>query len=316
MAEIITQSKPTMYFFGVTTGQSSSKKMFPYWANILGLGDAQLVGVDLPINAPAEQYRHAVRQIVDDPLSMGALVTSHKINVLHAARDMFNMLTPDAELCDEVSSIYKRNGKLIGHAVDPINSGESMIHFLGEDYFRRHEADIMCLGAGGSAVAMLTHMTTRMASEDQPRRVVIVNRSKAKLDNVEALLERLPESHIKFELIQNSDPVVNDGHMANLPPHSMVINATGMGKDIPGSPITDAGLFPQNGIAWELNYRGALDFLHQAKAQQTDRNLLVEDGWTYFLLGWSSVVSNVFDVEISEAQFTQLAQSAAEQRGG
>ncbi|MEM7032211.1 MAG: shikimate dehydrogenase, partial [Chloroflexota bacterium] len=62
MSNIITQTKPTMYFFGVTTGQSSSRKMFPHWANILKLKEAQLVGVDLPINAPPEQYRDAVLQ--------------------------------------------------------------------------------------------------------------------------------------------------------------------------------------------------------------------------------------------------------------
>lgn len=304
-----------MYFFGVTTGQSSSRKMFPHWAKILGLGDTQLVGVDLPINAPTDMYRQAIRQITDDPLSMGALVTTHKINVLNAARDLFDTLTPDAELCDEVSSIYKRNGRLIGHSVDPVNSGESMIHFLGEDYFQRHKTDIMCLGAGGSAVAMLTHLTTRMKSKNRPRRVIIINRSRAKLDNVTHLLQRLPKTDIKFELIQNSDPTVNDQHLANLPPNAVVINATGMGKDIPGSPITDAGVFPLNGAAWELNYRGALDFLHQAKAQQTERNLLIEDGWTYFLLGWSSVVSNVFNVEISETQFMQLAETAEAIRG-
>ena len=59
-----------------------------------------------------------------------------------------------------------------------------------------------------------------------------------------------------------------------------MINATGMGKDLPGSPITEAGRFPMNGVAWELNYRGELQFLDQALAQREARNLTVEDGWT------------------------------------
>ena len=315
MSQLKTRTHPTMYFFGVTTGQSSSRKMFPAWAEILGFEGAQLVGVDLPINAPAEMYRRAVAQIKEDPLSLGALVTTHKINVLKAARDFFDDLTPDAALCDEVSSIYKRDGRLWGHSVDPVNSGQSMTHFLGADYFERHPAEIMCLGAGGSAVALITHLTTRTRPEHQPRRVHIVNRSRAKLDNLRALLQRLPESQIEFALIQNSDPARNDNLMATLPPYSLVINATGMGKDIPGSPITDAGLFPENGAAWELNYRGELDFLHQANVQAAARNLQVEDGWHYFLLGWSSVVSNVFDVSITAAQFTALAQAAEAIRG-
>ena len=49
---------------------------------------------------------------------------------------------------------------------------------------------------------------------------------------------------IAVEYICNQDPLVNDAIMAGLPEDSIVINATGMGKDTPGSPITDAGLFP------------------------------------------------------------------------
>jgi len=72
---------------------------------------------------------------------------------------------------------------------------------------------------------------------------------------------------------------------AGLPHGSVVINATGMGKDTPGSPITNAGVFPRQGIAWEINHRGGLDFWHQAKAQEADQNLIVEDGWLFFLYG-------------------------------
>jgi len=99
--------------------------------------------------------------------------------------------------------------------------------------------------------------------------------------------------------------------MAALPPGSMVINATGMGKDRPGSPITDDGLFPLNGIAWELNYRGKLDFMHQALRQSESRGVKVEDGWVYFLHGWSQVVAEVFDVTLTPALFAELDRAAA-----
>jgi shikimate dehydrogenase len=309
------QKRPTMYFFGVTTGASSSRVMFPLWAEILALGDAQLVGVDLPINAPAGQYRRAVGQIKEDPLSLGALVTTHKINVLRAAGDLFETLTPEATLCEEVSCIYKRDGALIGHAVDPETSGAAMRRFIGRDYWERHGADVLCLGAGGSAVALVTYFSTRASPGQRPRRMVIVNRSQGKLDNMRALLNRLPPSGISFDLVRNSDPAVNDQIMAGLPDHSMVINATGMGKDIPGSPITDKALFPQGGIAWELNYRGDLQFLRQAQAQKEGRGLWIEDGWGYFLLGWSEVIGTVFDIRIDAEVFKRLAAAAASIRG-
>jgi shikimate 5-dehydrogenase len=94
----------------------------------------------------------------------------------------------------------------------------------------------------------------------------------------------------------------------------MIINATGMGKDTPGSPITDAGLFPQDGIAWELNYRGELDFLHQARRQSEARHLTVVDGWYYFLAGWSMILGQILDIDITPLLFARLAQAAEQIR--
>jgi shikimate 5-dehydrogenase len=107
---------------------------------------------------------------------------------------------------------------------------------------------------------------------------------------------------------------VNDGLMANLPPYSLVINATGMGKDLPGSPVTGNGRFPPNAFVWELNYRGERLFLKQAVAQAAGRNLQVEDGWHYFLLGWSEVIGHVFDVPVDEATVQRLAQVAKKEQ--
>ena len=80
---------------------------------------------------------------------------------------------------------------------------------------------------------------------------------------------------------------------------ALVVNGTGMGKDSPGSPISDGGVFPERALVWELNYRGELDFLHQAERQQRERNLVIEDGWRYFIHGWTCVIEEVFDVEMT-----------------
>ena len=120
---------PTMYFIGVTTGKSSIMRVFPQWSNILGLG-ANIEGYDAAIHAPAEDYRAIVQHIKRDPLSLGALVTTHKIDLLEATRDMFDELDPFAQLCGEVSSISKVDGRLVGHAIDPISSGLSWEAFV------------------------------------------------------------------------------------------------------------------------------------------------------------------------------------------
>ena len=92
---------PTMYFIGVTTGKSSIMNVFPRWAEALGIdavppaaGDTVLKGIDLEIHGPPEDYRHVVEFIKNDPLSLGALVTTHKIDLLTAARDGFDELDP------------------------------------------------------------------------------------------------------------------------------------------------------------------------------------------------------------------------------
>jgi shikimate 5-dehydrogenase len=93
-------------------------------------------------------------------------------------------------------------------------------------------------------------------------------------------------------------PQLADQLVARLPPGSLVVNATGLGKDAPGSPLTDAVAFPSHAIVWEFNYRGDLVFLDQARAQQEPRRLRIEDGWTYFIHGWTRVIADVFAREI------------------
>jgi shikimate 5-dehydrogenase len=307
--DVVTKSVPTFYFIGVTTSKSSIMKVFPLWAKELGRPDVVIEGVDLKPHDEVEAYRRAVAQIKYDPLSLGALVTTHKIDLLDAARDMFDYLDPYAQICGEVSSISKRDGAVEGHAKDPITSGLSLDAVLGDDYFARTDGEILCFGAGGSAVAIALHLINKDKPGDRPSRFVVVNRSTPRLDGLRAMVEGL-DTDIDFEFIHNQDPARNDQIMEDMADGSIVINATGMGKDRPGSPVTDAGLFPVSGIAWELNYRGELDFMHQALAQQETRNVTMEDGWLYFLHGWTQVIAQVLNIEIDEELLDRLATTA------
>jgi shikimate 5-dehydrogenase len=300
---------PTIYFVGVTTGQSSIMRVFPRWSDILSLG-AKIAGYDAPLHAPDEVYRTIVQHIKDDPLSMGALVTTHKIDLLNATRDLFDYLDPYAQLCGEISCISKRDGRLEGYAKDPISSGLSWQAFVAPGYWGRTGGHVLCIGAGGSAVAITVYVAGLADAADRPRKFILVNRSQPPLDKLKDIHARL-DTDIVFEYVCNEDPRVNDAMMASLPSGSMVINATGMGKDRPGSPITDDGLFPLNGLVWELNYRGELDFLHQAERQAEARKLTIEDGWVYFLHGWTQVVAEVFHLDLTLDLFAKLAEAAA-----
>ena len=311
--DIVTKAIPTFYFIGVTTGKSSIMKVFPLWMEVLGCPEVVIEGIDHKIHDNPEAYRASVAQIKQDPLSLGALVTTHKMDVYAAAQDMFDFLDPYAQLTHELSSISKLEGRLEGHAKDPITAGLSLDAIIDKDYFARTGGHVLCLGAGGSALATLLHLINKKDKGDRPVQFIVVNRSQPRLDHMRAMVQQV-DTDINVEYILNGDPRRNDEIMARLPAGSIVINATGMGKDIPGSPLTDEGLFPENGIAWEFNYRGDLDFMHQALKQRQSRNVRVEDGWVYFLHGWSQVIAQVLHIELTDELFAQLDKAAATTR--
>src|SRR5215469_14222559 len=190
----ITQQRvPTMYFIGVTTSQSSIMRLFPLWAEVLGLHPAQLTGVELPLHAGPNQYRQAVTQIKNDPLSLGALVTTHKIDLFQAASDMFDSLDGYAKLCQEGSCIVKRDGdhdksSLYGYAKDPINSGLAMQQFIAPGYWGRSGGEVLCLGAGGSGTAITVNLLTQTEAGNRPQRLVVVSRNQPALDKLQAIV--------------------------------------------------------------------------------------------------------------------------------
>lgn len=310
---IVTKTRPTFYFIGVTTTKSAIMRIFPLWMEILGTPEIVMEGVDLKIHDTREAYRNITAQIKCDPLSLGALVTTHKMDLYEAAKDMFDYFDSYALAADEVSCISKNEGRLEGRAKDPITAGVSLDAIIGKDYFGRTGGHMLIFGAGGSAAATLLHLINKQDAADRPEKVIVVNRSQGRLDHLREMVEK-QGGQFAIETIRNADPKVNDAIMSRLPDYSIVINATGMGKDTPGSPITDAGLFPRKGIAWEFNYRGELDFMHQALAQATARELRVEDGWLYFVHGWAQVVAQVLHFDLTPQLFAKMEQAAAKAR--
>lgn len=313
MADIVRPDGPIFYFIGVTTGQSSSKRVFPLWMEAMGREEVSLVGIDMAIHDAPERYRRVVREIKEAPLALGALVTTHKIDLLSAARDLFDELGPYARATGEVSSIAKDGDRLVGRATDPVAGGLSLDSILGERYFGRTGGDALMLGAGGSAVALTLHLIGKEREADRPRRIVVVNRSAPRLARLREMVEREMEAKkeaIEFAYVQNSEPRRNDEVLGGLAPGSVVVNATGMGKDTPGSPLTEGAVFPRGAVVWELNYRGELDFMRQAEAQAAERGLTVADGWEYFVHGWTQVISHVLHVEIDREMFGRLSDLA------
>src|SRR5258708_18211075 len=49
----------------------------------------------------------------------------------------------------EISSISKRNGKLIGQAKDPVSAGRTLCSILPENFWRGEGGQVFCIGSGG-----------------------------------------------------------------------------------------------------------------------------------------------------------------------
>jgi shikimate dehydrogenase len=296
-----------MLFSGVSTLGSSIFELFPRWAGILGI-DASIEGYDIALGAPPDAYREAVERITDDPSALGALVTAHKVDVYRHAGDLFDHLDRNARLCREVSCISKRDGSVVGHAKDPITAGRTLAEFVPSDHWTGG-GHVLCLGAGGAGTAITVHL---VGADPAPERIVVTDTDDDRLDALRAVLTELDASMVSVDHVGSIRE--SDALLASLPPGSLVVNATGLGKDAPGSPVSDGARFPERGVVWELNYRGDLRFLQQARRQQEARRLEIHDGWRYFLHGWSEVIGEVFHLELTPERFERLAEVAGPER--
>ncbi|ARJ03928.1 hypothetical protein GCM10010988_26040 [Cnuibacter physcomitrellae] len=295
----------TFWFFGVSTGQSAMQRIYPLWMEHLRI-DSTLRGVDFPLDAPAADYRAAVARIRDDGDSVGALITTHKLNVLVAAEDLFDGLDESARLLREVSCIHKQDGRLLGAALDDRTSHLALDALTPEGHWSEG-GELLLLGAGGASIATTLGLHRAQRDGDPvPSRIRVTARSQHRLDEMAELHRtigfRIPVEGTVTETAEQADAVV-----ASLPRRSLVVNATGMGKDRPGSPLTDAVRFPEDSIAWDMNYRGERPFLAQARGQAADRRLTVVDGWDYFVYSWTHVVGVVHGVEIDAETFDSLS---------
>lgn len=302
-------TQPTIYFIGVSTAKSSIMKLFPRWAQVLGFKDAVIKGIDLKIHDEPQAYRDVVQFIKEDELSLGALVTTHKIDLYNAAKDLFDYLDPYAQMFGELSCISKENGRLTGHAKDPITSGLAMEAFIPPRFFQEHRGEVFLLGAGGSAIAISSYLLNKEKGNNIPSKLIVGNRSQPRLTKIEEIIKKInPDVPAEFHL--TPEPEKADAILHRVKPYSLIVNATGLGKDRPGSPLTDLAEFPEHSLVWELNYRGELNFMHQALKQKERKNLHVEDGWTYFIHGWTHVIAEVFHIELTAEVFKELERVA------
>jgi shikimate 5-dehydrogenase len=295
-------------FVGISTGRSLIHRVFPAWMALLGV-DAELEGIDLRADTADTDYRALVERLGADAQVRGAVITSHKLGVHRAARDLLAAGDPYVDLLHEVNVIVRRpDGALTAYARDPL-AVEALLPALLAGGPPPDE--VLCLGAGGAGVAVLVSLlfardgAALVPHRVGPRRVVMSDTRSDRLQAVGAMLDALPATAAEVQLAPADD---NDGELARLTPGALVVNATGLGKDTPGSPVSAGARFPPDAVVWDVNYRGDLAFLALARAQRPA--LRVHDGWSYFLHGWAQALGPILGRPLDGELFGRLAEVA------
>jgi shikimate 5-dehydrogenase len=248
----------------------------PRWRHLLG-GDVSIRGRDLPLDAPTGAYRSLLHDLAMDGGTRGAVVTSHKVGLYRAASDLFAGLDDLAVACGEVNAVRRTPSGLLGFARDPVSVGR----VVDRIWPAGTGLEVVCLGAGGTAVALGVHMLTRARA---PRLLFTDRRPEA--------VAHLRET-VGADTTTRVGPGPWDELVANAHPGALVVNATGMGKDRPGAPLSPSARFPAGAVVWELNYRGDLPLLAQARAQ----HVAAHDGWSLFCHGWAAALAAVLDLD-------------------
>lgn len=291
-----------MLFVGRDTAGSGVHTAFPVWARALGLGNVVLRGVDVHADADRQVWRDLVVAMRDNPRVRGAVVTDHKLRLYRACADLVDVQEPTVGLMAEINSLRVDDGRVFAFARDVL----ALHTVLGHAPLPAAPPAVVCLGAGGAATALLLATaldvpTTTASGEPTPAvaapALTFVDRDPEALDALRQVLGRLPVEAAGVRLLTAPTPQACAEVVAAAPAGTLVVNATGLGKVGPESPLPDGAAFPPAAVAWDFNYRGPLTFLAQARAA----GVAAVDGRDYFLAGWACALGGVFDLDPARA---------------
>jgi shikimate 5-dehydrogenase len=300
----------SIWFVGVNTQGSVALRASAGWMQALGV-EAQLVGVDIAADSPADRYRALVDDFRRDGDVLGAVISGHKARMFEVARDRLDLVAEQAVLCQEISVLHRWHEQVGATAIEADSTREALTEIAGPAHWRQTGGHLFVLGAGGTASALLAALYAERKDREAAPRVVHL------VDVVASRSRRLAEQLDRWQpglAVTESAPTDAPAVLAQLPPGSLVVNATGIGKDTPGSPIPLPAPWPREAIFWEINYRGPLPLLADAKRAAAVRLLKLHDGWRLFLAGWSEALAMILHRSLSEADRTALECAAVAAR--
>ena len=310
-------------FLGISTAGSLAHRTFPGWSQLFCPG-AVMRGADLPADAGPAAFRHLIAAMTANPRVLGAVVTSHKLRLFRACQDLAGYAEPLVALTQEIAGISTRD-RVRAFARDA-QSLDIILDGIGGPAGPgwAPPRPMLCIGAGGAAIALMLAMRLDIAGTLAAQRPVIragqaargrltiVGRDQESLDNVRAVRDRCGIPADGAGLLLAPDPDAVARQVGSAVPRTVVINATGLGKIEPGSPLPDQPPFPPDAVAWDFNYRGPLTFLDQARRA----GVATEDGWDYFVAGWSAALAAITGQELTAGLLGQAVRSARPFRPG
>ena len=236
-----------------------------------------------------KKYREVIQYIQSRDDIYGVLITSHKIKFFNTCN--FSYLDTYATRLHEISTIVKQNNDLHGYAQDTLASGK-MLTQIWETYSNYSIKTIVLIGSGGAAIAFCDFLCNSNMGERIMNciNLFVVEKNKKKLANIKSIFSNTPHD-ISYQLAQSKKEL---GEVINgINSTAIIINATGMGKDTPGSPLPQKQKFSYGSILWDLNYRGDLKFLKNAAQYNTNTTIHLEDGWQLAVYGWLHVLEKI-----------------------
>lgn len=307
MVERTSEALNKMLFVGVTTSQSIINQIFPRWMELLK-SNLILECYDIDLLADPEEYRICVNKIKTNPIIKGALVTTHKIPLYNAASDLFSELDESSNMIKEIGCIYKRNNQLLGEATDVITVKKAFNDiWFRYNYNNKGNIQVCILGCGGAGIALGFAILSSNYLNIQ--KILMIDNNTIRLEQARNSLSKFDSNSIIVYSKSNS-VYDNDILVSSLSDNAIIVNATGLGKDLPGSPISENVVFPNGGCIWEFNYRGELLFIDIAKLQEESKDLVIEDGFNYFIHGWTTVISRVLNIKMDSSTYDILAKEA------
>ena len=310
---------PLILFLGINTAGSLVHQTFPHWA--AGLDKPWLLrGIDLPPEAGSDSYRDLITAIRRNPHISGMVITSHKLRIFDAAHDLLSPhRDPINDITREVNCLATAGHRQPhAYARDPLALSPILDQLPGG----RPQHHVLCLGAGGAATALLLALTVNIPiatatgqlrpHSNPPAHLAFADIDPTALHNLQEVAGHCPTTptEITYHPLASTTDVA---HLAeNLPAQSLIINATGLGKDKPGTPLPSDTRFPDHALAWDLNYRGDLTFLHQARSQ----GVPTIDGWDYFLAGWCAALTTIAGRSFTNGLLNAFAETARPLRPG